>query len=144
MGDGTLALLMIYGNALGNITMMKKILIVEDDQPTIEAMAFILNKRSIRADTALNGEEAIVRLKKEKYDLVLLDLLLPKKNGFEVIKAIKTNGFSKNAKILVFSNLGQKEDIEKAMALGADDYIIKADTGINKLVERIVKELNFA
>ena len=144
MGDGTLALLMIYGNALGNITMMKKILIVEDDQPTIEAMAFILNKRSIRADTALNGEEAIERLKKEKYDLVLLDLLLPKKNGFEVIKAIKTNGFSKNAKILVFSNLGQKEDIEKAMALGADDYIIKADTGINKLVERIVKELNFA
>ena len=144
MGDGTLALLMIYGNALGNITMMKKILIVEDDQPTIEAMAFILNKRSIRADTALNGEEAIERLKKEKYDLVLLDLLLPKKNGFEVIKAVKTNGFSKNAKILVFSNLGQKEDIEKAMALGADDYIIKADTGINKLVERIVKELNFA
>ncbi len=123
---------------------MKKILIVEDDQPTIEAMAFILNKRSIRADTALNGEEAIERLKKEKYDLVLLDLLLPKKNGFEVIKAIKTNGSSKNAKILVFSNLGQKEDVEKAMALGADDYIIKADTGINKLVERIVKELNFA
>lgn len=120
----------------------KKILIVEDDLPTIEALAFKLNQKGIPASTALNGEEAIERLKREKYDLVLLDILLPKKNGFEVIKEIKTNGQSKDAKIIIFSNLGQEDNVEKAMKLGASGYIVKANTSINELADRIIKELN--
>lgn len=119
----------------------KKVLIVEDDLPTIEAVAFKLSRKGIVAGTALNGEEAIERLKREKYDLILLDLLLPEKNGFKVIKEIKTSSQSKNAKIIVFSNLGQEENIKKAMQFGADDYIVKSDIKINDLVEKILKEL---
>lgn len=120
----------------------KKILIVEDDLPTVDALAFKLNQKGISASTALNGEEATERLKREKYDLVLLDLLLPKKNGFEVIKEVRTNGLSRDAKIIIFSNLGQEDNIEKAKKLGASGYIVKADVGINELSERIIKELN--
>ena len=119
----------------------KKILIIEDDLPTVDALAFKLNQRGISASTALNGEEAIERLKREKYDLVLLDLLLPKKNGFEVISEVRTNGHSKDAKIIIFSNLGQEDNVEKAMKLGANGYIVKADTGINELIDRIIGEI---
>jgi len=120
----------------------KKILVVEDDLPTVDALAFKLNQRGISASTAINGEEAIERLKREKYDLVILDILLPKKNGFEVIKEVKTNGQSKDAKIIVFSNLGQEENVKKAMDLGANGYIVKANTSINELADKIIKELN--
>ncbi|MCL5004664.1 MAG: response regulator [Patescibacteria group bacterium] len=119
----------------------KKILFVEDDLPTIEAVAFKLSQRGIIADAALNGEEAIERLKREKYDLVLLDLLLSKKSGFDVLREIKNNGQSKNAKIIVLSNLGQEDNMRKAMELGASDYIIKSDVNIHTLTERIINEL---
>lgn len=119
----------------------KKILLVEDDLPTIEAVAFKLSQRGIIAATALNGEEAIERLKREKYDLILLDLLLPKKSGFEVLQEIKNNGQSKNAKIIILSNLGQEDNVKKAMNLGASDYIVKSDINIHTLTERIIREL---
>ena len=119
----------------------KKILIVEDDLPTIEAVAFKLSRAGVIVDTALNGEEAVERLKRTKYDLVILDILLPKKNGFEVLRELKNNGQSKDAKIIVLSNLGQEDNVKRAMDLGADDYIVKSDININKLTERIIKEL---
>lgn len=119
----------------------KKILIVEDDLSTLDAVAFKLGQKGISASTALNGEEAVERLKREKYDVVLLDLLLPKKSGFDVIKEVRTNGHSKDAKIIVFSNLGQEDNMEMAMKLGANGYIIKTDISINELVEKIIKEL---
>jgi DNA-binding response OmpR family regulator len=119
----------------------KKILIIEDDLPTIEAVAFKLSQSGIMASTALNGEEAIERLKREKYDLILLDLLLPQKSGFEVLQEIKNNGQSRDAKVIILSNLGQEENIKRAKQLGADDYIVKSDININKLTERIIREL---
>lgn len=119
----------------------KKILIVEDDLPTIDAVAFKLSQKGISASTALNGEEAIERLKREKYDLVLLDLLLPKKSGFEVLEELKANGQSKNAKVIVISNLGQEDNVKKAMSMGASDYILKTDISISGLIERIEKEV---
>jgi len=119
----------------------KRILIVEDDLPTIEAVAFKLGQKGIIASTALDGEEAIKRIKREKYDLILLDLLLPKKSGFEVLRELKNDGQSANAKVIVLSNLGQEDNVRKALDLGADDYIVKSDININKLTERIMREL---
>ncbi len=119
----------------------KRILIVEDDLPTIEALAFKLSQRGIIVGTALDGEEAIKRIKREKYDLILLDLLLPKKSGFEVLQELKNDGQSKNAKVIVLSNMGQEDNVRKAMELGASDYIVKSDININKLTERIIREL---
>lgn len=122
-------------------TTNKKVLIVEDDLPTVDALAFKLNQKGIPASTALNGEEAIARLKREHYDLVLLDILLPKKSGFDVIEEVRHNGQSKDAKIIMVTNLGQEENVKKAMALGANEYIVKANVSINDLAERVVKEL---
>lgn len=114
---------------------------MEDDLPTIEALAFKLSQRGIIVGTALDGEEAIKRIKREKYDLILLDLLLPKKSGFEVLQELKNDGQSKNAKVIVLSNMGQEDNVRKAMELGASDYIVKSDININKLTERIIREL---
>ena len=119
----------------------KKILLVEDDLPTIEVVAFKLSQNGIITSTALNGEEAIERLKREKYDLVLLDLLLSKKSGFDVLQEIKNNGLSQNTKVIVLSNLGQEDNVKKAMELGASDYIVKSDINIHTLTERIISEL---
>ncbi len=119
----------------------KKVLIIEDDLPTLEAVAFKLAQKGIVTDTALNGEEATERLKREKYDLILLDLLLPKKSGFEVLKELKTNGKSKGVKAIILSNLGQEENIKKAMEMGADGYFVKTNVNINELAEKIIKEL---
>jgi len=119
----------------------KKILLVEDDLPTLEALAFKLSQRGIIAGTALNGEEAIERIKREKYDLILLDLLLPHKSGFDVLKETRSNGYLKDTKIIVLSNLGQEDNIQRAIQLGANDYIVKSDVKINDLAERIVREL---
>lgn len=119
----------------------KRILIVEDDLPTIEAVAFKLGQKGIIASTALDGEEAIKRIKREKYDLILLDLLLPKKSGFEVLQEIKNNGQSTKARIIILSNLGQEDNVRRALDLGANDYIVKSDININKLTERIIREL---
>ena len=119
----------------------KKILIVEDDLPTLEAVSLEISKKGIHADTALNGEEAIEKIKREKYDLILLDLLLPKKSGFEVIKEVRADAASKNIKIVVFSNLGQNGNVEKAVELGADKYFIKSDISIKDLIDEILKNL---
>lgn len=120
---------------------IKKILIIEDDLPTLEAISLKLAQKGIIADTALNGEEALERLKKAKYNLILLDLLLPKKSGFDVLKEIKTGVDLNGARIIVLSNLGQEENIAKAKSLGADNYIIKADINIDELTEKIIREL---
>ncbi|MEK7062122.1 MAG: response regulator [Patescibacteria group bacterium] len=119
----------------------KRILIVEDDLPTIEAVAFKLSQKGIIASTALDGEEAIKRIKREKYDLILLDLLLPKKSGFEVLQELKNDSQSAGAKVIVLSNLGQEDNVRRALDLGANDYIVKSDININKLTERIMREL---
>ncbi|MEK7553604.1 MAG: response regulator [Patescibacteria group bacterium] len=119
----------------------KRILIVEDDLPTIEAVAFKLSQKGIIASTALDGEEAIKRIKREKYDLILLDLLLPKKSGFEVLQELKNDSQSAGAKVIVLSNMGQEDNVRRALDLGANDYIVKSDININKLTERIMREL---
>lgn len=122
--------------------MGQKILIVEDDLPVIEAISFKLNKAGLHADTALNGDEAMKRIRREKYDLILLDLLLPKKNGFEVIKEVKADKILAKTKIIAFTNLGSEDDSKKAMILGADDYFVKADTKIEDIIKKILKLLN--
>lgn len=122
--------------------MEKKVLIVEDDLPTIEAIAFKLNKAGIHADTALNGEEAMERIKREKYDVILLDLLLPKKNGFEVIKEVRADSSFKKTKIIAFTNLGSEDDRKKAAELGVNDYLVKADMKIDDVIEKVLKNLN--
>lgn len=117
------------------------ILIVEDDEFLRSLTAKRLEKEGYRVSVAVDGESAMTAAVENKPTLILLDLLLPGVDGFEVLKRLKAHDVLKVIPVIVFSNLGQKEDIEKASSLGADDFLIKAnftlDDVVNKIKERI-------
>lgn len=117
----------------------RTVLLVEDDSPVREAALFELKKRNIPTDIAIDGEEALQKLAQKNYDVLLLDLLLPKVNGFEIIKEVRKNPTQAFLKIIVMSNLGQESDIKHAIELGANEYYIKADTTIHELIEKITQ-----
>ncbi|MBI5306219.1 response regulator [Candidatus Wolfebacteria bacterium] len=122
---------------------MKTILIIEDDIYIVRAYTIKLEKENIGAQSAVDGEAGIEFLKKNRLpDLIILDLMLPKKSGFEVLKEIKANNLWKNIPVVILSNLGQEEDIKKGKELGAIDYIIKADTNIEEVIVRVKKHLS--
>ncbi len=118
---------------------LKRILIVEDEKPMARALELKLNHSGFETATASDGEAALENLKKQKFDLVLLDLMIPKIDGFGVIKAMKENG--DKTPVIVASNLGQEDDAQKAKTLGAKWYFVKSDTPINKIVDYIVGTL---
>jgi DNA-binding response OmpR family regulator len=110
----------------------KKILIVEDDEFLRSLTAKRLEKEGYQVAIAADGEQALSILPTEKPALVLLDLLLPNVNGFEVLEKME-----KSMPVVVFSNLGQKEDIEKAKGLGANDFLIKANFTLDDVVAKV-------
>lgn len=89
-----------------------------------------------------NGRECIDFVKKEKPNIILLDILMPKLDGWEVLKQLKTDPETKQVPILVFSNLGQTQEIQKGLDLGADDYVIKSNMTPKELLEKVEKMIN--
>lgn len=120
---------------------MKKILIVEDDRFLLNAYKYKLERSGFEVITALDGEEALKVLKNDLPDLIILDLIMPNKDGFEVLEEIKKDLNLKKIPVIVCSNLGQPEDIKKAKELGASDYFIKSDLSLEEIVVRINKFL---
>jgi CheY-like chemotaxis protein len=119
----------------------KTILIVEDDEVLMRALYLLFHEGAYTIASAGDGESALKMTERLKPDLVLLDLLMPKMNGFDYLKSIKSNSTLKNTPVIVLSNLGDKEDIEKAKNLGAEDYFIKSDTDLAALFEKVKKRL---
>ncbi|MBI2450998.1 MAG: response regulator [Parcubacteria group bacterium] len=117
----------------------KKILVVEDDRATLAALSFKLQVKNIKADTAKDGQEAIEKIKNAAYDVILLDILLPKINGFTVLEEIRKKYPSAQTKVYMISNLGQAEEVSKAMSLGADGYIVKAETSLDGIVQKVTE-----
>lgn len=121
---------------------MKNILIIEDDFFVSRAYAIKFEKENFIVNSVADGEAAIEFLKKNPLpDLIMLDLMIPKKSGFEVLKEIKENKDWKKVPVIILSNLGQEEDIKKGSELGAADYIVKADTSIEDVIARVKKYL---
>ena len=118
-----------------------KILLAEDDQFISRAYTDGLERAGYKIINAYNGKEAIEKIKSENPDLILLDLIMPEKNGFEVLEEVKQDEALKNIPIIVLSNLGQDTDIQKARDLGADDYLIKANYTLTEVVEKLKKYL---
>lgn len=118
-----------------------KIILVEDDQFLSKVLSLRLKEEGFAVSTAFDGEQAIMVIKGEKPDLVLLDLLLPKKSGFEVLEEIKKDESTKKIPVIILSNLGQQTDIDKGMQLGAIDYLVKANFGIKDIVAKIKERL---
>ena len=118
---------------------MPKILLVEDDPFLSSLLKNRLLKEKFDVSLARDGEEAINFLKSNKPDLVLLDLILPKKSGFEVMEEIRSDSQlqASEISIIIISNLGQPEDVQRGQELGAVEYFVKAKTSIDDLVEKI-------
>lgn len=116
---------------------MKKILVAEDDTYLANAYRVKLTKAGFEVHNAQDGEEAIEMLSSFKPDIILLDLVMPKKDGFAVLTDLKANPTLKDIPVIIASNLGQKEDIEKGLALGARGFFVKTDLSLNNLIEKI-------
>lgn len=121
---------------------MKKILIVEDDPMLLEIYQkkFLDDKYDIL--TASTGTEALRKIRIKSPDLVLLDIILPEEDGFEILKKIKRNSCTKDIKVVIFSNLSQAEDKQKAAKLGADGFITKSDYTPKEIIEEVKKVLS--
>lgn len=117
--------------------MAKKILVIEDDKFLRELISQKLMKEGYDIVEAVDGEKGIEAIKSEKPDLVLLDLILPEVDGFGVLAKVKEDSTLAQIPIIILSNLGQKDDIEKGLKLGAVDYLIKAHFTPNEIVEKI-------
>lgn len=121
---------------------MSNILIVEDDQMLVEIYQKKFSSDGYQVETANSGAEAIKKITKNKPDLVLLDLVMPEEDGFEVLRKVKQNPLTKDVRIIVFSNLSQEEDKEEAAALGAEGFITKSDFTPQEIVEKVREILN--
>lgn len=119
------------------------VLLVEDDPFLSSILQLKLEKESFQVVRAGDGEEALNLLieQRVKPDLVLLDLILPKKNGFEVLENIRQDPLLEKLPIIIISNLGQPSDIDRGKALGIIDYFVKARLSIDELVKRVKEEV---
>lgn len=119
----------------------KVVLVVEDDVFLVKAYQIKFEKEGAEVRIAGDGDTAMSMLEKDPPDVVLLDLMLPGKSGFEILEAIRKNSRWKNVPVLILTNLGQAADIERGQALKATDYIIKANTKIEDIVKKVKRYL---
>ncbi len=117
--------------------MAKKILIIEDDKFLRELISRKLTDEGYDITQAVDGEDGINKVKESQPDLILLDLILPSMDGFEVLSTIKSDDSVSAIPVIILSNLGQKEEVEKGLNLGAADYLIKAHFTPGEIIEKI-------
>lgn len=113
----------------------KNILVVEDEKPMARALELKLTHLGMNARAVFNGQEALDAMEKEKFDMVLLDIMMPIKDGFGVLEGMKEKGIK--TPVIMLSNLSQAEDEKRAKALGAIEFYVKSDTPIAKIVEHV-------
>jgi OmpR family response regulator RpaB len=116
---------------------MNKILIVEDEEFLIRALKDNLVAEGYAVDVAKNGDEALKKIRKKSPSLVLLDILMPKKDGFYVLEEMKKNSEWKLIPVIVLSNLGEGAAIKRAMEMGAENYFIKSQHLIQEVIEKV-------
>lgn len=117
------------------------ILVAEDDSLYGKIYLKKLEKEGYKVTIAQNGEEAEKQMNENKYDLVLLDLIMPIKDGFEVLDDMKAGKIKNKSKVIVMSNLSQMDDIKRVKDAGAVDYFTKANISIGEMVEKVKKYL---
>ncbi len=114
-----------------------KILLVEDDDFVSGMYSTKLTMAGYDVAIAVDGKEGLKMAKQENPDLILLDIVLPKIDGFQVLERIKKDQTLKEVPVILLTNLGQKEDVERGLGLGADDYTIKAHFTPNEVIQKI-------
>jgi len=121
--------------------MAKTILFIEDESALQKTFGDILGKESYDMISALDGETGLKLAKSKNPDLILLDLVLPKVHGFEVLKELKSDPGTKDIPIIVLTNLEAIEDVNKAIELGAKTYLVKTQYNLEEVVEKVKKAI---
>lgn len=115
----------------------KLVLVIEDDPFYANIYKMKLKKEGILAEVAINGDDGLAIARKEHPALILTDLIMPGKDGFEVLRELKADPTLARIPVLVLSNLSQEEDIRRVKELGAKEYLIKANISIQEVVEKV-------
>jgi DNA-binding response OmpR family regulator len=117
----------------------KKVLIVEDERLIAKPLAMKLQFSGFEVKNAYDGEEALTMMKEEKFDVILLDLMMPRVDGFDVLRELKKRGDT--TPVIVATNLNQEADVSKVLELGVTNYYVKSDTTLDEIVENIKRAL---
>lgn len=118
-----------------------KILVIEDDKFLNKLYSDQLRREGFEVSMAISGDEGMSKILSEKPDLVILDIVLPHKNGFDILSEMKLHASTKDIPVLIVTNLGQDADIKTGLDLGAVGYLVKTDFSITKLGEEVRKYL---
>ena len=119
----------------------RRILVAEDDRFLRKAAEMALKRQGYTVLTAADGEEALRAARSVLPDLILLDLIMPKLNGFDVLQALKKDAPTAHIPVIILSNLGQDRDVQQAIDAGAAAYFIKTDLSLQALVQRVDEAL---
>ena len=119
-----------------------RVLIVEDDVTLLELFKYKFKRSGYKVFAAANGEEGLYLARKKLPDIILLDIIMPVMDGFKVIEELKKDNRTKDIIIYILSNLGQQEEIDKGLRLGADRYIVKADLSPDEAVSMVSEALS--
>lgn len=116
---------------------MAKLLLVEDDMALRDIYSTRFLAEGYEVATASDGEQALTVAVKEKPDLILLDIMMPKISGFDVLDILRTTPETKSSKIIIMTALSQPADVEKGKTLGADEYLVKSQVTLTDVVEKV-------
>ncbi len=119
----------------------KKILILEDEEIILDLLSDKLSKQGYEITTARNGKDGMDMMEKEIPDLLLTDVIMPEKNGFDVISEMRQNELLRNVPVIIISNSGQPVEIDKAKALGVLDWVIKTEFDPQEIIEKVKQVL---
>lgn len=120
----------------------KKILIIEDDEHVSKVYQVKFAKEGYETVFAKNGEEAIIKVSESIPDIIILDLMIPKNDGFFVLEEIKKNPNLQNVPVIVLSNLGQDSDKTRALELGASEYLVKVEHSMQEVMDKVKSYLD--
>jgi DNA-binding response OmpR family regulator len=118
-----------------------KILIIEDDKSLVRIIEEALDPKKFEVTLALESDEGLEKAILEQPAVIVLDILLPGKSGFECLKKLKERKETREIPVIILSNLGQDEEVRTGLEMGAIDYLVKADFTIDEVVKKIVKAI---
>ncbi len=121
--------------------MAKKILIIEDEEVLLGFLENKLIKEGYEVSTAKDGEEGLKKIKEVGPDLILLDIVMPKMNGFEVLEKIKVNPDFKKIPVIIISNSGQSVELDYIRKLGVKDWLIKTEFSPKEVLKKVIKQI---
>jgi len=116
---------------------MKKIILIEDDEFLFDVYKLKLEKENFKVEVVRDGSRALEKIKEQKPDMILLDIVLPNLDGWEILKQIKSNDEIKNIPVIILSNLAQEEQIKKSLKLGAIKYLVKSQYMPSEIIKEI-------